>query len=88
MNIALLVALPLFLYFVMIRPQARKTREHRAMVSSITKGDEVVTSGGLAGRVNSVGESYVSLEIADNVTIKVLKSSVTTVLPKGALKNL
>jgi preprotein translocase subunit YajC len=88
MNIALLVALPLFLYFVMIRPQARKTREHRAMVSSITKGDEVVTSGGLAGRVNSVGESYVSLEIADNVTIKVLKSAVTTVLPKGALKNL
>jgi preprotein translocase subunit YajC len=88
----LMTALPLvmlaFLYFVMIRPQSRRTKEHRAMVSAIAKGDEVVTSGGLAGRVNNVGESYITLEVSDNVSVKVLKSSVTTVLPKGALKTL
>jgi preprotein translocase subunit YajC len=76
------------LWFLMIRPQMKKSKEHKTMVESLAKGDEVVTQGGVAGKVTKVGESYIGLEIADNVEISVQKAAVATVLPKGTLKSL
>lgn len=81
----LLVMIPLF-YFLLIRPQSKRNREHRDMLAKIAKGDEVVTSGGLAGKVANLGENYLTLEIADNVTVKVQRSAISGVLPKGTLK--
>ncbi len=75
------------MYFTMIRPQQKRQREHRDLLSSLSRGDEVVTSGGLAGRVEEVGDNFVTVEIAPNVKIKLQKSAVTQVLPKGSLKS-
>ncbi|MEK9775920.1 MAG: preprotein translocase subunit YajC [Quisquiliibacterium sp.] len=75
------------LYFLMIRPQMKKTKEHRAMLESLKKGDEVVTAGGLVGRVNKVGESYVTLEVA-GVEMHFQKGSVQVLLPNGTIKAL
>jgi preprotein translocase subunit YajC len=83
-----LVLLVILFYFMLIRPQMKRSREHRDMLGSLAKGDEVVTSGGLAGKVANIGEAYVAVEIADNVTIKVQKSAISSVLPKGTLKAL
>jgi preprotein translocase subunit YajC len=74
-------------FFLVIRPQMKRAKEHRNMVSSLAKGDEVITSGGLAGRIDDIGESFISVEIADGVRIKVQKQAVTAVLPKGTLKS-
>ena len=76
------------LYFLMIRPQMKKAKEHKAMIDALAKGDEVVTSGGIAGKITKVGDSYVGVEIADNVEILVQRPSVAMVLPKGTLKSL
>jgi len=73
-------------YFLLIRPQSKRTKEHRNVLSSLTRGDEVVTTGGLAGRITEVGDNFLSLEIADKVVVKVQKQSVSNVLPKGSLK--
>ena len=75
------------MYFLMIRPQAKRAKEHRAMLAALQKGDEVVMAGGVLGKVTKVGENYVSVEVSPNVEIQVQKPSVTTVLPKGTLKN-
>ncbi|TJY62344.1 preprotein translocase subunit YajC [Sinimarinibacterium sp. CAU 1509] len=83
-----LVLLVILFYFMLIRPQMKRTREHRDMLGSLAKGDEVVTSGGLAGKVANIGEAYVTVEIAENVVIKVQKSAISSVLPKGSLKAL
>ena len=82
----LLVMVPLF-YFLLIRPQSKRNKETRDMLGKLAKGDEVVTSGGLGGKIVGLGESYVSVEIADNVQVKVQKSAITGVLPKGTLKS-
>jgi preprotein translocase subunit YajC len=74
------------LYFLMIRPQMKKAKEHRTMVEALQKGDEVVAVG-ILGRITKVGDGYVSLEIAPNVTIQVQKNAVTTLLPKGTVKD-
>ncbi|MCF8150121.1 MAG: preprotein translocase subunit YajC [Burkholderiaceae bacterium] len=80
------------LWFVMIRPQMKKAKEQQKMVSELAKGDEVVTQGGIAGRISKVGENYLSLEVAEGkdgaVVITVQKNSVGALLPKGTLKNL
>ncbi|MDR2240205.1 MAG: preprotein translocase subunit YajC [Zoogloeaceae bacterium] len=76
------------LWFLMIRPQMKRAKEHKAMVEAMQKGDEVLINGGIAGRVTKVGEAYVGLEIAENVEISVQKNAVTTILPKGTLKAL
>ena len=80
------------LWFVMIRPQMKKTKEQQKMVSELAKGDEVITQGGIAGRIAKVGENYLSLEVAEGkdgpVTITVQKNAVGALLPKGTLKNL
>lgn len=83
----LFVLVPLF-YFMLIRPQMKRAREAREMLGRLAKGDEAVTSGGLAGRIIDIGENYLTLEIADKVEVKVQKSAITSVLPKGTLKNL
>ena len=82
-----LVLLFVLLYFLMIRPQAKRAKEHRNMLQALQKGDEVVTSGGTLGKVINVGEQFVTVEIAPNVEIKVQKPSVQTVLPKGTIKS-
>jgi len=74
------------LYFIMIRPQMKRQKEHKAMVEALAKGDEVVTSGGLLGRVSKLGETFVHLEVASGVELQVQRSSVVQVLPKGTLK--
>lgn len=76
------------LYFLMIRPQMKRAKEHKALVEGLTKGDEVVTGGGIAGRVTKVSDSFIGLEIADAVEIQVQKQAVTLVLPRGTLKAL
>ena len=73
-------------YFMAIRPQQKRTKEHKSMIAAITKGDEVVTGGGTLGRVTHVGEQFLTLEIADGVSIKVQKQSVGAVMPKGTIK--
>src|SRR3954463_6491457 len=74
------------MYFLMIRPQQKKQKEHQAMLSKIVAGDEVVTSGGILGRVIDVGDQFLTIEIADNVRIKVQRFQVTSLVPKGTLK--
>ena len=75
-------------YFLMIRPQMKKAKEHKALLEALSKGDEVVTQGGLTGRITKVGDDFVSIAIADNVDIQMQKAAITLVLPKGTLKNL
>lgn len=81
-----LVLMFVVLYFVMIRPQMKKQKEHRAMIDAIAKGDEVVTAGGLLGKVSKMGEAYLGIEIANGVEIQLQRSAIVQVLPKGSIK--
>ena len=83
-----IVLMFVLLYFMMIRPQMKRAKEHKTMIDALQKGDEVVTVGGILGRVTKLNENYVSLDIATNVEITVQRSSVQLVLPKGTLKSL
>lgn len=74
-------------FFLVIRPQMKRAKEHRNMVSALGKGDEVITSGGLAGRIDDVSDSFITVEVANGVCVKVQKQAVTAVLPKGTLKS-
>jgi preprotein translocase subunit YajC len=74
-------------YFLLLRPQSKRQKEHRKMVEGLSKGDEVVTSGGMLGRVADVGEQFLKVEVADGVQLKVQSSSVSTLMPKGTIKN-
>jgi preprotein translocase subunit YajC len=74
-------------YFLLIRPQQKRAKEHKAMIAALAKGDEVVTAGGLLGRVTDISENFVTLEVADGVQLKVQRQAVQTVLPKGTLKS-
>lgn len=76
----------LIFYFILIRPQSKRAKEHRALVEGLSKGDEVVTNGGILGKITAVTEQYVTVEISDNVEVKIQRSAVSTVLPKGSLK--
>ena len=87
---SLLVMMVLFFgvfYFMAIRPQMKRAKEHRTLLAGLSKGDEVLTNGGIAGRIEDLGESFVSVEIATGVSIKVQKNAITAVLPKGSLKS-
>lgn len=87
---SLLIMMVLFFavfYFMAIRPQMKRAKEHRALLAALSKGDEVIMAGGIAGRVEDIGESFVGVEIADGVRIKVQKNAITAVLPKGSLKS-
>ena len=81
-----LVLMFVVLYFIMIRPQMKKQKEHKAMVDALAKGDEVVIAGGVLGRVAKLGDSYIHVEVADNVELQVQRVSVIQVLPKGTFK--
>ncbi|ABM93238.1 preprotein translocase subunit YajC [Methylibium sp. Pch-M] len=88
---SLLTMLPLVLmfvvlYFVMIRPQMKRQKEHKAMVDALAKGDEVVTAGGVLGKVAKIGDTYLHVEVASGVELQVQRSAVVQVLPKGTLK--
>ena len=74
------------LYFVMIRPQMKKQKEHKAMIEAIAKGDEVIISGGVLGRVAKMGESFLHVEVANGVEVQVQRGAVVQVLPKGTYK--
>lgn len=76
------------LYFLMIRPQMKRQKEHRAMMDALTKGDEVVTAGGIVGRVTKVTDAYVTVEINEGNEVLVQKNAVATLLPKGTIKTL
>ncbi len=76
------------LYFLMIRPQMKRAKEHKALIEALAKGDEVVTGGGIAGRITRVSDNFLTLEVAEAVEIQVQKQAVTLVLPKGTLKAL
>jgi preprotein translocase subunit YajC len=81
-----LVLMFVVLYFVMIRPQMKRQKEHKAMIEAIVKGDEVVTSGGLLGKITKVGDSFLTLEVASGVELQVQRGAVVQVLPKGTVK--
>lgn len=81
-----LVLMFVVLYFIMIRPQMKRQKEHKAMVEALAKGDEIVTAGGLLGRVSKLGDTYVHIEAATGIELQVQRSSVVQVLPKGTIK--
>ena len=81
-----LVLMFVVLYFVMIRPQMKRQKEHRAMIEAIAKGDEVATAGGVIGKVTKLGDAYLGVEIAAGVEVQVQRSAVVQVLPKGTVK--
>ena len=86
MSMLPLVLMFVVLYFIMIRPQMKKQKEHRAMIDALAKGDEVVTAGGLLGKVSTLTDSYIGLQIANGVEVQMQRSAVVQVLPKGTIK--
>jgi preprotein translocase subunit YajC len=80
------VAVFAVMYFVMIRPQMKRQKEHRAMVEAIAKGDEIATAGGLIGKITTLGDTYIGVEIANGVEIQLQRSAIVQVLPKGTIK--
>lgn len=74
------------MYFMIIRPQQKRAKEHKQMLETLSKGSEVVTSGGILGKVTSLTDNFVELSIADNVTVKIQKQAITSVMPKGTMK--
>ena len=75
------------MYFLMIRPQMKRQKEHRAMLDKLGKGDEVITNGGIAGTVTDMGESFITVEVAQGVQLRVQKGAIANVLPRGTLKS-
>jgi preprotein translocase subunit YajC len=74
------------MYFMMIRPKMKRQKEHRAMLDKLSKGDEVITNGGIAGHVTNIGENFITVEVAAGVQLRVQKGAITSVLPRGTLK--
>ncbi len=82
------IGLIVLFYFFLIRPQSKRAKEHKAMTEGLQKGDEVVTQGGILGKVTGVGENFITLEIAKDITINVQRHSVGALMPKGTIKDL
>ena len=83
-----LIVLVAVFYFFILRPQSKRAKDHKAMVSALQRGDEVVTSGGQVGRISKVYEEYVGVEFAENIEMTVQKSAIQSVLPKGTIKSI
>ncbi len=83
-----IVLMFVLLYFLMIRPQMKRGKEHKSMTEALQKGDEVVTSGGILGKITKVSEGYISIEIAPNTEVQMQKGAVQTLLPKGTIKSI
>ncbi|ORU92839.1 MAG: preprotein translocase subunit YajC [Cycloclasticus sp. symbiont of Bathymodiolus heckerae] len=81
------VALIAIFYFLLIRPQQKRNNEHKKMVGDAKKGDEIVTSGGVLGKITEVGDHFMTLEIGPNMSVQVIKSSISSVMPKGTYKS-
>ena len=86
-TIIMMVVLFAVFYFFLIRPQQKRMKDQQTMISRLASGDEVVTSGGMLGRITEVGDSFITLEIADGVRVKVQKNQVSQLMPKGTLKS-
>ncbi|HSO44231.1 MAG TPA: preprotein translocase subunit YajC [Rhodoferax sp.] len=86
MSMLPLVLMFVVLYFVMIRPQMKKAKEHKAMIEALAKGDEVATAGGILGKVTKLGDGFIDLEVATGVEVHLQRSAVVQVLPKGTIK--
>ena len=86
MSMLPLVLMFVVLYFVMIRPQMKRQKEHRAMIDALAKGDEVATAGGLLGKVTKLGDTFIGVEVASGVEVQLQRSAVVQVLPKGSIK--
>jgi len=82
-----LIVIFVVFYFLLIRPQMKRAKEHRQLLSQLATGDEVVSNGGLLGKITHVGDSFVTLELADNVKVKLQKQAVASVMPKGTIKS-
>ena len=87
LSLAPLVILFIVFWFLLLRPQMKRAKEHRELLSKLQKGDEVVTSGGLAGRIAELGEHFVTVEVAEKVSVRVQRGAITATLPKGTLKS-
>ena len=88
MQILPMILMFVVLWFLMIRPQMKKAKEHKALIAALQKGDEVVTGGGLVGRITKTDDNYITLEIAEGTEVVVQKAAVAIALPKGTLKSL
>lgn len=88
MQLALMVGLFVMFYFIAIRPQRKRQKEHAELVSNLAKGDEVVSNSGILGKITKLEDNYIVLQVADNVELKFQKTSVHAVLPKGTLKSI
>lgn len=85
-SLLMMVAMFVVVFFVMIRPQMKRQKEHKAMLEALAKGDEVVTAGGIIGKVSKLGDSFVHVDVANGVELQVQRSAITQVLPKGSVK--
>jgi len=88
MSMLPIVLMFVVLYFLMLRPQMKRQKEHKAMIDALQKGDEVVTSGGMLGKVSKLNDNYVIVEVAKEVEVTVQRPAIQLVLPKGTLKNI
>ena len=84
----IIIGMFVLLYFLMIRPQMKRSKEHKQMTEALQKGDEVVTSGGVLGKITKIGDTYVSIEIAPNTEVQMQRSAIQTLLPKGTIKSI
>ena len=82
------IGLIIMLYFLMIRPQMKRQKEHKKMVEALAKGDEVQTDGGLMGKITDIGENFATMEIAEGIEVKIRRQSVAAIMPKGSLEEL
>jgi preprotein translocase subunit YajC len=82
-----LILIFVLFYFLLIRPQAKRAKEHKQMVGALAKGDEVVTNGGVLGRITEVGDSFISVEIAEGIVVKVQRNAIASLVPKGTFKS-
>lgn len=85
-GLIMMILIFVLFYFLIIRPQAKRAKEHKTMVEALEKGDEVVTNGGLLGRITDVGDSFINLEIADGIEVKTQRNAVASLVPKGTFK--
>ena len=88
LQIGFFVLIFVVMYFLLIRPQQKKMKMHREMVSTLGKGDEVTTNGGILGKIVGLDDSFVTVEIAQNVTIKLQRGAISAVMPKGTIKSI
>ena len=88
MGLLPIILMFVLLYFLMIRPQMKRAKEQKAMIEALQKGDEVVTAGGVVGRISEMGDAFLTLEVAPNTAITVQRTAVQTLLPKGTMKSL